>query len=306
MTPAQTRKQALPPFALLALVTVTSAAQLIPPPSAPDAKPANPVVASAVFEVASIKPQNPSPDGRMITMIQLPANGRLTAAGMSIKGLICFAYKISDFQVIGAPSWITSDRYDVEAKPDSVLEEQMQKMSSEQNDLVKRHMLQTLLADRFKLTFHRETREFPIYALVVAKGGPKLHESKPDDADPDASKDPAHHRNGGTMQMSFDSGSMVINAEATSIDGLSAQLSGQLHSTVQNQTGLKDNYDFTLKFAPEDTRVVVPDPANVSLSDSSGVSIFAAVQDQLGLKLESKKGPIEVLIVDHIDRPTEN
>lgn len=316
MTQAQARKwpirESLLLFAAgsLALGSATSWAQLSSAAGAPDAKIADRALASAVFEVASIKPQNPSPDGRTITMIQLPANGRLTAAGISIKSLICFAYNLNDFQVIGGPSWVTSDRYDVEAKPDSGVEEQLQKLSGEQSDLVKRHMLQSLLADRFKLTFHHETREFPIYSLVVAKGGSKLHESKPDDADPNASKDPAHHPGNGVMRMTFEAGSMVMDGEGASTDALSKQLGAQMHSTVQNETGLKGNYDFTLKFAPEDARVVVPDPgsgsANAGLSDNSGTSVFSALQDLLGLKLESKKGPQEVLVVDRVEKPSEN
>jgi uncharacterized protein (TIGR03435 family) len=268
-----------------------------------------PIDAPAVFEAASIKPQAPSSDGSIRIMVQYPANGRFTGTGVSVKRLICVAYGLSDFQVLGGPDWIDSDRYDVLATPGSALEEQLQKMNSEESSLVKRQMLQALLADRFKLTLHHDTKELPIYALVVAKGGPKLQETKPDDANPDAANAPAHPSGKGRMRMSIDSGAIEMTAQGMAMDGLARQLASQLGSTVQDQTGLKGNYDFTLHFTPEDARMDASEPGgggNASLADNSGTSIFAAVQDQLGLKLESKKGPVEVVVVDHVDKPSDN
>ncbi|MGA2651749.1 MAG: TIGR03435 family protein [Terracidiphilus sp.] len=265
---------------------------------------------SAVFEAASIKPQAPSSDGSIRTMVQYPANGRLTAAGATVKSLICIAYGLSDFQVLGGPNWIEEDRYDVQATPGSALEEQLQKMTSDENTVVKHQMLQALLADRFKLIIHHDTKELPIYALVVAKGGPKLTKSKPDDANSDAANASAHPSNKGRMRMSFQSTAIEMTAEGMSMDGLARQLASQLGSTVQNQTGLKGIYDVTLRFTPDEARLAVPNtggaPASLSISDNGGTSIFAAVQDQLGLKLESKKGPVEVVVVDHVDKPSDN
>jgi len=261
---------------------------------------------STVFEAASIKPQAPSSDGSIRTMVQFPPNGRLTAAGATVKTLICVAYGLSDFQVLGGPNWIEEDRYDVLATPGSALEEQLQKMKSDDNTQAKRQMLQALLADRFKLILHHDTKELPIYGLVVAKSGSKLQETKPDDANPDAANAPAHPTNKGRMRMSIDSGSIEITATGMAMDGLARQLASQLHSTVQNNTGLKGIYDFTLRFTPDDAPMDASGGANASLADNGGTSIFAAVQDQLGLKLESKKGPVEIVVVDHVDKPSDN
>jgi len=261
---------------------------------------------STVFEAASIKPQAPSSDGSIRTMVQFPPNGRLTSAGATVKTLICVAYGLSDFQVLGGPNWIEEDRYDVLATPGSALEEQLQKMKSDDNTQAKRQMLQALLADRFKLILHHDTKELPIYGLVVAKSGSKLQETKPDDANPDAANAPAHPTNKGRMRMSIDSGSIEITATGMAMDGLARQLASQLHSTVQNNTGLKGIYDFTLRFTPDDAPMDASGGANASLADNGGTSIFAAVQDQLGLKLESKKGPVEIVVVDHVDKPSDN
>jgi len=278
------------------------AAAQTPAPKPIDAAP------PAAFEAASIKPQAPSSDGNIRTMVRYPANGRLTAAGATVKTLICVAYGISDFQVLGGPNWIDEERYDVEATPGAALEEQLQKMTSDQSTLVKHQMLQTLLAERFKLTLHHDTKELPIYALVVAKGGSKLQETKPDDANPDPANASAHPTNKGRMRMSFQSTAIELTATGMAMDGLARQLASQLHSTVQNQTGLKGIYDFTVHFTPDDAGMDASGPggSGASLSDNSGTSIFAAVEDQLGLKLESKKGPVDVVVVDHVDKPSDN
>lgn len=290
--------------AVCLVVAAHSAASQAPAPKPADAAP------PAVFEAASIKPQAPSSDGSIRVMVQYPPNGRLTAAGATVKRLICVAYGLSDFQVLGGPTWIDEDRYDVEATPGAALEEQLQKLNSDQSTLVKHQMLQALLADRFKLTLHHDTKELPIYALVVAKGGPKLQQTKPDDANPGSANAPSHPSNKGRMRMSFQSTAIEMTATGMAMDGLARQLASQLGSTVQDQTGLKGIYDFTLHFTPDDAHMDASDSggsgANGSLSDNSGTSIFAAVQDQLGLKLESKKGPVEVVVVDHVDKPSDN
>jgi len=165
------RRKTLLTATFLVFVAYSAAAQT-PAPKPTDA------ALPAVFEAASIKPQAPSSDGNIRTMVQYPPNGRFTGAGVSVKTLICVAYGLSDFQVLGGPDWIESDRYDVLATPGSALEEQLQKMKSDDNTQAKHQMLQALLADRFKLTIHHDTKELPIYALVVAKGGSKLQQGK--------------------------------------------------------------------------------------------------------------------------------
>lgn len=291
----------------LAFASASLAAQFVSMGSTPDPKGVVSPVPSATFDVASIKPQSPSPDGRMMTMVKFPTNGHFTGAGLTVKGLVCIAYGLSDFQVAGGPSWIDSDRFDVEAKPDPALEEQLSKMTKDQATVVEHQMMQALLADRFKLALHHETKELPTYALVVAKGGPKFKETKPDDASPDTANSSAHPSPKGSFRMSFDSNAFVITANGMTLDALVNQLGFQMHSTVQNQTGLKGNYDFTLRFTPEDARTGIPDPGgSAGASDNAGISVFAAVEDQLGLKLESKKSPVDVVVVDHLEKPSEN
>jgi uncharacterized protein (TIGR03435 family) len=296
------RRKSLLAAACLFVVALSPSAQSPAPTPANAAPP-------AVFDAASIKPQAPSTDGNIRTMVQFPPNGRFTGAGVSVKTLICIAYGLSDFQVLGGPDWIDSVRYDVLATPGSALEEQLQKMKSEENQLAKRQMMQALLADRFKLTLHHDTKELPVYSLVVGKGGAKLQETKPDDTNPDAANASAHPANKGRVRMSFQSTAIEITATGMSMDGLARQLASQLNSTVQNQTGLKGIYDFSLSFTPNDAASAAPDPgggANGGIADNAGTSLFAAVQDQLGLKLESKKGPVDVVVVDHVDKPSDN
>jgi len=292
---------------ILGIAPAISSAQFMPMTSTPDPKGVTSPVPSATFDVTSVKLQKPSADGSTMTMVKFPPNGRFTGAGNTLKNLICIAYGISDFQVTGGPDWIDSTRFDVEATPDSALQEQLPKMTSDQATLVKHQMMQALLADRFKLTLHHDTKELPVYSLVLAKGGPKLTESKPDDANPDTANAPGHPPRKGMMRMSFDSKGVELTSTGMSMDGLARQLAFQLHSTVQDHTGLTGSYEFTLHFTPDDARSGIPEAGGGGgASDNAGISVFAAVQDQLGLKLESKKGPVDVVVVDHVDKPSDN
>jgi len=276
---------------------------------------------AASFEVAAIKP-NRSGDWRVMMGFR---PGRFRATGMWVRHLITLAYDVSDFQVTGGPSWIDSERYDIQAKePDSVAAE-MQKLSQDQREELSRSMLQSLLADRFKLKLRRETKEVSGYALVVAKGGPKLQAAKPD-ADFRGIKGPAGRVQPGKSV--FGLGDLTIRDEPLST--LARMLSQQLGRPVLDQTGLEGMYDFTLKWTPGQgegvlgmrpgdggpgtgTGMVGIGPGDGSsqlasppVSDVSGPSIFTAIQEQLGLKLESTKGPVEILVVEHVERPSEN
>jgi uncharacterized protein (TIGR03435 family) len=276
---------------------------IAPAPAATTALP------TLVYDVASVRKFMPD-GGPMMISTRTDPDG-LTATHVQVKSLICLAYDVSDYQVIGGPEWASSDFYDVRAKMDDSTIDTLRNLSPEQKTLVREHMAQALLADRFKLVVHHETKQFPIYALVVAKGGPKLLESKPNDDYKDGIKGFDGQPGGkGMMRMQRDSGGFVFTAQGYSMDKFADQLSMQLRSNVQNDTGLKADYDFTLRYSPEDARVVVPNPSgaggSASLSDNSGISIFTAVQDQLGLRLESTKGPLDVIVIDHIERPSEN
>jgi uncharacterized protein (TIGR03435 family) len=254
------------------------------------------------FEVASIKP-NTSASGTM--KFPFPSGGRFTATNLNLKTLISFAYKVQGFEVSGGPGWIGSDRYDVTAKAaDS-------NIGAEQYRL----MLQALLADRFKLAAHRETKEMPVYAVLAAKNGPNLPESKPgscatfgpNSAPPPPGQSPLPACGGFfTGPSSLDGRKMTM---AQFLDALSIVLGRR----VVDKTGFAGTFDIHLEFSPEGTALDRRGPGDVGLPvnagnpDTSRPSIFTAVQEQLGLKLESQKAPAEVLVIDRVERvPTEN
>jgi uncharacterized protein (TIGR03435 family) len=214
-------------------------------------------------------------------------SGRFTATNVSLKNVMEYsAFGIPEARIVGGPSWLGSARFDIEAKLDAETARQLDKLGREQRQAEIHAAVQQLLADRFKLAFHWETREMPIYALVVAKSGSRLHAAaKPEEGT-------------GTSA----SGS-ELTAEGITMDGLARtltqELSGELGRVVVNQTGIMGKYDLTLKWTPESV-------TNSGVSGDAPPSIFTAVQEQLGLKLESSRGPVQVLVIDRAEMPTEN
>jgi uncharacterized protein (TIGR03435 family) len=265
------------------------------------------------FDVASVKPNK---TGGMGVRIMFQPGGRFTADNITLKFLIRLAYDVQDFQISGGPPWINSDRYNIEAKADGPPEGDMRRMTEEQRqaDMKRRRlMVQALLADRFKLTLHNESKEGPIYALVVAKNGPKIKELPPQaPAPPDDPKDtpdkpdPKHMGRGG-MRM----GRGELTGSGVKLSFLANALSDQVGHKVVDKTGLTGDYDFELKWTPDESQGPGfkgpggpgdgPPPP-----DPNGPTIFTAVQEQLGLKLESQKGPVDVLVIDHAEKATEN
>jgi uncharacterized protein (TIGR03435 family) len=233
------------------------------------------------FEVASIKLNR---SGGPRSHMWYPT-GRFIASNQTIKALIEFAYNIQAFQLSGGPNWINSEKYDIDAKAEDSIAEGLQKLSFEQWREQLGLMLQSLLADRFNLKVSHETRELPVYALVIAKNGPTLQVSKPDGTLSNPTKGSDNRGQPGMSTSRITDGSMA---------DLARGLSHQLGRIVLDQTGLKGKYDFTLQYSHDEN------------PDSSGPSIFSALQEQLGLKLESTKGPVDVLVIDHIERPSEN
>jgi len=214
------------------------------------------------FDVASIRKSRP--DLRYDALFC--ENGRYTRGGDTLKALIQFAWRLRDFQVIGGPRWADSDQFFIEAKGDPA--------ATPEQCL---EMMQALLEDRFRLAVHKETRQLPIYSLVVAPSGPKFHESA------------------AATRPGFQGADGHLRAQKISM-AILVQLLSRSIGPVQDLTGLTSRYDFTLEWTPENTPV----------ADATGPSIFTAVQEQLGLKLESKTGPVEVLVIDHAEMPTEN
>jgi uncharacterized protein (TIGR03435 family) len=208
-------------------------------------------------------------------MMQMTPEG-IKIECLPLQVLVKVAFGITeDSRILGAPSWLKEIFYSIDAKVSGEDAAAYAKLSKEQRNL----MLQALLADRLMLKSHRETRELPIYALVVAKGGLKMKEASPDEAAL------------GTTRMR---GNGEIDVRASSLDSLPPYLARELDRPVVDKTGLTGKYDFTLKFAP----VQGAEP------DSDAASIFTAIQEQLGLKLEPSHAPLDVLVIDHVLKPS--
>jgi uncharacterized protein (TIGR03435 family) len=268
---------------------------------------------SRSFEVASIKLNRSGDPGRGFISFQNP--GRLNATDVTVKLLIRFAYNIRDFQLSGGPNWINSEGYDIDAKVEDSVVEQLQKLPTEQRLDQNRRMVQSLLADRFKLSVTRSTKNLPMYALVVAKGGPKLEDVTPPGVQGGAAP-PASAPIGGSVvsppppgkgtMLSVSGGEAILTAKSMSIANLLGILSQQLGRQIRDETGLKGIYDFTLQYRPDSRIPGLQGPADAPMPDSSGTSIFTALQEQLGLRLESTRGPVDTIVIDHIEEPSEN
>ena len=257
--------------------------------------------ASAKFAVASIKPAAPDSEHFMFGIRPMPG-GRISATNVTLKMLIARAYDLQGFQLSGGPGWADTQRYNIEAKPDTPVENQW------------KEMLQNLLADRFQLVFHRETKELPIYALLPArkdgKLGPGLVESKDGDCterDPSKPGPPAPGRPPYCGSVLVGAGQM--NGAAASVGDVAKMLSFSVGRKVIDKTGLTGRYAITLRYAPDQSqRAMAPPgaPPPAAPGDSSLPSLFTALQEQLGLKLESQKGPVEVFVIDRAEKPSEN
>jgi uncharacterized protein (TIGR03435 family) len=242
---------------------------------------------------------------------RIQPGGRFSANAVTVKFLLEQAYGVKDSQVIGAPSWLDSERFDIDAKPDEETGAAFDKLPPDQRRQQLMLMLQSLLADRFKLSLTHETKDLPTYALVVAKNGPKFHEStyKPPEKSPDMPRAPGI---GGPAQAGIMmNGRGQLTTTYGDMNMLADVLSRFVGRPVINKTDLTGRYDFTLKWMPEEGQgPMIPGPRSggddAPPPESSGPSIFTAVQDQLGLKLEPQKAPMDVLVIQHVERPSEN
>jgi len=253
-----------------------------------------------VFDVVSVKP-NKSESG-MVRIMAKPDG--YSASNVSLKMLVQSAYGIREDLISGAPSWADSARFDIDAKVAGSDVDALKKLSPEQRRLI----LQPLLADRFKLKVHTETKQLPVYELVIAKSGSKLKEANPGDTYANGIKGPDGAGREGMMRM----GRGQLTAQAVPMTSLANMLSQQLHRTVLDKTGLTGKYDLELNWTPDqgsDPMFKGPEGSQQRADpapDSSGPSIFTALQEQLGLKLQSAKGPVETLVIDHVEMPSEN
>ena len=244
------------------------------------------------FEVASVKPNVSGPGP---VQIHTGAGSRFTATNVTLQSLVQFAYRVQAFQVIGGPDWINTDRFDIVAKGDGAMQ----------------LMLQAMLADRFKLVSRAESRDLPIYNLVVARSdgrlGPSLHASTVgcDDDRGNINKAPLPSAGAAPCGIRGGIGTMTLNGAPMA--QFANTLSGLLERTVVDRTALTGNFEGSLKWTPdESTPGLQKKAAFVAAVDPNGPSIFTALQEQLGLKLDAAKGPVDVLIVVSAQRPVAN
>jgi uncharacterized protein (TIGR03435 family) len=237
------------------------------------------------FEVASIRLTSAT-DGH-IHIWSSPGDGNFRAQNVSVTDLLEFAYNLPESRFIGGANsgLMREPRFDLEAKSDAVVDAEMKALASEVAKEKKRRMAQALLADRFQLKTHTETRELPIYTLVVAKGGPKFTESKAS----------------GTSY-NYSRGSLSMEGGDSTVEMMAANLAQVLGRPVVNQTNIKGRYLMKLRWLPDDG----PPPLVNGAPDTSLPSIFTAIEEQLGLKLVSGKGPVQVLVVDQLKMPSAN
>lgn len=237
--------------------------------------------APAVFEVATIKPSNPDTPGKIFTV-----KGRqVITINTTVGDLISFSYGVHAKQVVGAPSWVETDKYDVTGQPEA---------QGLPNQVQLKAMVQKLLTDRMGLVVHRESRVLPVYALVPGEKGPKLTKN---DTNPN-----------GLPSLMFRGLGVLPALNATMADLAMAMQGAVLDRPVVDKTGLPGRFDFTLTWTPDDSQFasmgvrVPPPPTDVNAPPG----LFTAIQEQLGLKLESTKASVEVLVVDKVERPSQN
>jgi uncharacterized protein (TIGR03435 family) len=229
---------------------------------------------TAAFDAASIKLNRSGSGSSSIRS----STGRVTMENVSVKKVTLWSQGIPDDReyALTGPDWLATERFDIQAT-----------FPAEAQQMQVRLMMQSLLAERFKLALHHESRQLPIYVLVVAKNGPKLRAAPGDQS-----------RTSGR--------SGRLQATATTIQKLADLLARMTGQPVINETNLNGAFDFNLEWSPDETEKL-NGPVEGAPAAASGPSLFAALQEQLGLKLEGRKGPVDVLVVDHIERmPTEN
>jgi uncharacterized protein (TIGR03435 family) len=246
------------------------------------------------FEVATVKPldpNNPHPPSVNIS------GDRFSATGMSLRELIKIAYDLNygaDQQVSGGPAWTGSARFDIDATEDPALAEKLQQLSSDERGKQLREMLRALLADRFKLQIHHESTELSVYELVTVRSGSKLmpsvaHTSSPDQVSSTKPRSWIRFAGKGILEGNDADAATLVTALS-----MQPEIGGRL---VIDKSGLTGKYDFTLKWTPD---MGTDPPAD------DGPTLFTALQDELGLKLQPTKAPVDVIVIDRVELPTAN
>lgn len=243
------------------------------PPMAADANP--------TFEVATIKPTKLDHPGKYFSV----RGRRFTTYNTNLVDLINFSYGLHAKQIVGLPPWAATDGFDIAAQPDG---------EGQPSDAQWKTMVQKLITERFKLTFHREKRELSVYAVVVSKTGAKLTKSEGDPS--------------GLPANFFRGLGQMTNRNSSIADFARTMQAAVLDRPVVDQTKLEGRYDFTLNWTPDESQfsamgVKVPPPGDKA---DAPPSLFTAIQEQLGLRLDSTKAPVDVLVIDHAEKPSEN
>jgi uncharacterized protein (TIGR03435 family) len=252
----------------------------IPKPPPPPAK--MPADANPSFEVATIKPSKPGSQGKAITMRD-PRT--FMTINFSASDLLSFAYGLHARQITGAPAWLQDEKYDIQGTPDPPGMPSRKQLET---------MVQKLLADRFKLTFHHDKKELSVFALTVGKTGSKLIASTGDPT--------------GLPGLGFRKLGDLTVRNANMPDFTDLMQSSVLDRPVVDQTGLKGRFDFTLKWTPDETQFTPFGGYKAPATEEKDAppDLFTAIQQQLGLKLEATKTMVDVIVIDHVEKPSEN
>jgi uncharacterized protein (TIGR03435 family) len=227
------------------------------------------------FDVAAIHLHKPVPGERSHIV---DTNGRFITVNVGLKAIVQWAFDVPASRIVGGPAWMSTERFDIEAKSESALDSRPGSDPIESR-LEKRRMVRALLAERFHLIVHSETRDLPVYAMVTAKGGPAFLSTQ--------AKGTTVNQSRGRIQIEGGENTMTVLAEC---------LAEALDRVVIDKSGIQGRYSVSLKWTPDEA----------AATDPSEPSIFTAIQEQLGLKLDSQRAPVEVMVIDRIDMPTDN
>ena len=251
-----------------------------PPPKPMDAK------ADPEFAVATIKPSDPAQPGKLFTL----RGQDVVTINTTLNDLVTMAYDLHVKQIIGGPAWMDSDKYDVQGRPS---------VPGQPNVAQLKIMIQKMVVDRFQFKFHKEKKELAAYSITVAKGGAKLAKTQsPPNTLP------------GLFFGGAQGGGTSFNVRNATLAEVAQTLQGAvLDKPVVDQTGLTDKYDFILKFTPDSSQMTgfgQRPPAPAADNPDAPPDLFTAFQQQLGLKLESTKAMVDVLVIDHVEKPSAN
>jgi uncharacterized protein (TIGR03435 family) len=231
----------------------------------------------STFDVAAISLHDPAPHERS-HIVSSDKGGSFTTRNVSLLAIAQYAFMIPDSRIMNVPAWMKTEHFDIDAKSDDAVTERLSKLDWNQAKQIKHGMIQSLLADRFKLAVHRETRVLPVYELVVSKGGSKLSASK-------------------AQGLMVNHGLGRLDAQGMTVAGIAQELASDAGRVIVDKTGLDGRFDIDLKWTPDDS---------IGQAADGPPSLFTALKEQIGLELVPAKGPVEVLVIDHVEQPSAN